>query len=95
MVLAVLFNILLPINVKAIDFGVLTACTFDFYQTDTIFAQLFGFTETASFSDAFEEAGYEGSNFIMGLGISFAFVIAFPFYVLLHKASVYVCQGEV
>ena len=67
MVLAVFFNILLPANVKAIDFGVLQACTFDFYQTDTLFAEMFGFVETESFSDAFEEAGYGGSNFMIGM----------------------------
>ena len=95
MVLAVLFNILFPVNAKVISFEILKACSFDFYQTDTIFAELFGFTETESFSDAFEEAGYEGSNFVMGMGISLLFVVSFPFYILFHKASVYVCADDV
>ena len=31
----------------------------------------------------------------MGMGISFIVIVAFPFYIALHKCSVYVCKGEV
>ena len=32
---------------------------------------------------------------MIGLGISFMVIVAFPVYILSHKASVYVCHGQV
>ena len=57
--------------------------------------EAFGFKESESFNPSFEEAGIEGSNFIIGLGPVFLFIAIFPIYILIHKCSRYVFQDDV
>lgn len=45
--------------------------------------------ETESFNENFIEAGIEGSNFIIGIGPMFIFVVLFIFYMLVHRCAVY------
>ena len=41
---------------------------FDVFQADTIFFELFGYGETESFDQIFEDSGYEGCNFVLLTG---------------------------
>lgn len=90
MVLAVLFDILLPSNVMVILREITKACNFDFFYTADFYTVWFGFKETASYSEHFELAGFGGSNFIIGLGTMFIFIVIFPLSVLLKIAMRYV-----
>ena len=45
---------------------------------------MFDFVPTRSYSDKFDDASYSGSNFIIGIGTLFIFVVLFPMYVLTH-----------
>ena len=47
-----------------------------------------------SFSPSFDSAGMDGSNFIVGIGPIFVSMIAFPIYVLIHKTTKYIFQGQ-
>ena len=68
--------------------------SFDIFTTENIYNSLFGFVDSPTFSDAFGEAGLEGSNFINGLGPLFLTVIIFPFYVIIHKSSQYLFKDS-
>ena len=48
-----------------------------------------------SFNAAFDNAGFEGSNFIIGIGILFFYYILFPIYVAIHQISKYVFQDQI
>lgn len=77
MVFAVLFNLFLPENLKAILVETMKACSFDFFSTEIYFVQIFGFKYTDSFLERFEEAEIEGSNFVILLGPIFIYIVAF------------------
>ena len=55
---------------------------------------VFNFHETESFSPTFEEAGMEGSNFILGIGPIFLSMVLFPIYVAVHQMTRYIFQGQ-
>ena len=80
-VLSSLFSILTPTNSGVIQTEILKATAFDFYHTENLYVKIFGFKETESFSDAFEDAGLSGSNFMIGIGPLFIFCVLFPAYV--------------
>ena len=46
---------------------------------------MFGFVPSRSYSEKFDEASFSGSNFIIGIGTLFIFVVFFPIYVLTHN----------
>lgn len=93
-VLAVYFDLLLPTNIKAILVAINKTCNFDLFKTDDIYAELFGFEDTESFSEKFEENGLDGSNFIIGIGPILLFVIYFPVWVIIHFILRKIYQGE-
>ena len=80
---------------QEIFFEILKLCGFDFYQTEGIFGALFDFKESEPISDAFEEATFDSSTFVVGLGVTFFFMMAFPVYKLSHMVSVYLCKDKV
>lgn len=55
---------------------------------------MFNFAETPSFSDNFEDAGIEGSNFVLSLGTMFSFVVLFPLWLLVKAVARMLCTGS-
>ena len=86
-VLAGLFKIKIPENLRIILIEVTKACNFDLISTEKLYKKYFGFRDTPSFSLNFEEADYEGSIFIVGLGTLFLFIVGFPFYALTRSIA--------
>ena len=76
--LTVLFNLKTPSNVKSILVKMLKLSNFDLYKTETIYTQVFGFLNTEAFNQLFESAGFDTTNFIIGIGPIFISVIVFP-----------------
>ena len=58
LVLQILFRLDIPANMYKILGPILMLSNFDVYPTDFLYAFLFGFTETESFDQIFEEAGF-------------------------------------
>lgn len=93
-VFAVFFNLLMPSNVQTVEIQILKACSFDLFQTELIYTEIFGFMESDDFSEKFNLAGLAGSNFIVGIGPVFIFVVIFPIYVLIHLGMKNLFKGE-
>ena len=93
-VLAVYFDLLIPANIKAILVAINKTCNFDLFKTDDIFAEFFGFEDTESFSEKFEETGLDGSNFIIGIGPIFLFVVYFLGWMIIHSIMKKFFEGE-
>jgi hypothetical protein len=74
-----LFRIRLPANVMSVMIEILKLANFDLLRTGWLIDKIFKFSDTPSFSATFEEASYEGSNFILGIGSMF---IAMVYYAL-------------
>ena len=77
-----LFRIRLPTNVQVVFVELLKLAAFDLFQTETIYMKIFKFTKTESFSAAFDEAAFGGSNFIIGIGPMFLAMVFYAFYLL-------------
>ena len=73
--LQILLRIEIPINVSEVLLPIQQLANFDVYQTDTAYEEIFGFGETEPFDQVFEEAEFEGSNFIVGIGPLFIVVV--------------------
>jgi hypothetical protein len=80
--LTCLFKIRLPANVMQVNLEILQVAAFDFFQSDVILQAVFNFTETPSFSQDFEEASFGGSNFIIGNGPMFLFMVGYIIFLL-------------
>jgi hypothetical protein len=80
--MTVLFRIRLPANVQVVFVELLKLAAFDLLQTETIYMKIFKFSETDSFSAAFDEAAFGGSNFIIGIGPMFLAMVFYAFYLL-------------
>ena len=92
--MALLYEVLLPENMFIIFFEVNNACNFEFYDTEELYNELFGFKDTPAFSRTFEDAGIYGSNFVLSIGTLFLFIILFPAWLLI-KASVAIILTKV
>ena len=90
--MAVLLDIMLPENLQATLIQVQSACNFDFYDTETLYTDFFKFGETESFSEEFEAAGLDGSNFVIGMGTMFMFVVTFPIILALKAIGRRFCS---
>ena len=73
---------------------ILKSTAFDFYQTEIYFTKLFGFLDSDSLSEQFEEADVSGSIFITGIGPMFFCIVLFPIYILIHKCAQYLFKGH-
>ena len=60
---------------------VLKLSNFDVFQTDYLYAVISGFGETPYFDQVFNDSGFEGSNFIVGIGPLFIMFITFIVWV--------------
>lgn len=56
-VLGVFFDCYWPPNAQIILISLLKSCSFDLFQTESIYTEIFGFKDSESFSDLFDEAG--------------------------------------
>ena len=92
--LGILYKILLPDNLQIIQIEVSKACAFDFFYTEDLYYEVFDFRETPSFSEFFEAAGIEGSNFVIGIGTLFFFVVGFPCWLLFKYCLRRSCAGH-
>ena len=72
---------------------ILKSTAFDFYQTEIYYKEFFGFLESESLSDTFNEADVQGSIFIIGIGPVFLYIALFPIYVLIHRSAQYLFKG--
>ena len=87
-VMSVLFNnLLMPENDYAIKVIIMKLTAFDFFNSEELYNRWFEFGPTPSFSDQFDEAGYGGSNFILGIGPIFLFFIGFLCFMVLHTLA--------
>ena len=93
MVMTVFFHSLIPPNASVIMVEILKSCNFELFDSEPYF-EYFSFGNSESYSDTFEEAGFEGSIFVMGLGCVFIFVVLFPAYILFHALMKYVFKDE-
>ena len=75
-----LFRIKLPTNVQVVFVEILKLAAFDLFQTETIYMKIFRFSKTESFSTSFDEAAFSGSNFIIGIGSMFLFIVFYALY---------------
>ena len=74
---------------------VLQLCSMDFFDTDSMFDEMFGFRETPAFQtivfkdgsekSGFADAGYDSSNFFQLIGPIFFFVVFFVVFVIVKK----------
>ena len=94
MMLGLFFSLLQPPNAKIIQIELYKAVAFDFFQTETIYVEVFGFKDSESFNDAFDEAGVQGSTFIIGIGPIFFFIIIFPVFIFFHQFVSWLFKGE-
>ena len=84
LVLTILFRLDIPVNLHDILGPILKLSNFDVFQTDLMFAFLFGFQDSESFDGVFDDSGFEGSNFIVGIGPLFVMVVVFVVWVPLQ-----------
>ena len=92
-VLEVFFFCETPANAKVIMIEILKSCNFEVFDGGPFF-ELLKFKESKSFTEIFEEANYEGSVFIEGLGSLFFGIMIFPIYILIHSISKRCCKGH-
>ena len=92
--LAILLGIFLPENLQIILIEVTKACNFDFFNTEDLFNNVFDFKETPSFSETFEAAGIEGSNFVLSIGTLFIFIVVLPAWLLFKTCLRKVCRNN-
>ena len=90
--LAIIYKLLLPENMLVIQIEINKACNFDFYNTENLYMETFSFGETESFSDQFEIAGFEGSNFIIIIGPIFGFIVLLPMWFLFKELVRRICH---
>ena len=84
MVLSVFFDTLQPTNSKVVEFAILKACSFDFFQTNDLYMLMFGLGDSESLDDDFKNSGMNGSIFIKGIGPIFLFIMAYSLAFLLQ-----------
>ena len=62
-------------------------CAFDFFQTESLYEAVLGLVPGESFSEIFEEADIQGTNYIVGIGPIFLYALFFPIFILVHQLS--------
>ena len=84
--LTVLFNTKTPANSKPVFIKVLKLANFDLFRTENLYEDIF--EEVEPLNQDFEDAGFSDSNFIVGLGPVFFFIVLFvPFRLLMVDIS--------
>ena len=78
--LSSLFKVRIPAVALVVLTTILQLAAFDLFKVGTLLQKIFSFSDTPAFNSSFAEAGYENSNFILGLGLmNFAIVYYFVF----------------
>ena len=75
-----LFRIRLPSNLQVVFVEILKLAAFDLLHTEEIYMKIFRFSKTESFNTSFDEAAFSGSNFIIGIGSMFLFIVFYALY---------------
>lgn len=78
----------MPSNAMSIMIMILRLAAFDLFKTEKAYEKIFHFTKTESFSPIFEQAGYEGSNFINGTGILLGILIFYGIFLGIRKIMI-------
>jgi hypothetical protein len=84
----------MPPNAMKIMTMILSLAAFDFFQTEKILNGIFRFKETSSFSGIFENAGFTGSNFIIGIGPMFILMVLYIIYLAFRALVLFYCKEE-
>lgn len=90
--LTILFRLSIPVNMFDIFGPLLQLSNFDVFKTDIIYEIIFGFGETEPFDQIFEEAGFEGSNFIVGIGPLFIIVVLSLVWIIIQKCMKHIIK---
>ena len=85
MTLVVLLDLNAPVNMQSVYIATLKISNFDIYQTEDLYKEWFGFEDTESWNQLFEEADISGSNFIILIGPTFIAVVLFPLFYLYRR----------
>ena len=82
--LTCLFTIRLPANVMSVNIEILQVAAFDLFHSDVILQKIFNFSSTPSFNTVFDEASFNGSNFIIGNAPMFVFMVAYFLFLIIR-----------
>ena len=94
-VITALFDLYTPTNANIIMVSILQLTAYDFYQTEELYGEVLGLKQGSSLNPIFENCGFDGSNFIIGIGPLFITYIIFPLYVLIHRIFRYFFKDQV
>ena len=92
LVLSILFRLEIPQNMHDIMGPILKLSNFDVFQTDYLYLVIFGFGETPYFDQVFSDSGFEGSNFVVGIGPIFIMVVFFLSWVPMQMLMKYIVE---
>jgi len=92
--LTCLFKIRLPSNVMSVNIEILKIAAFDLFQSDWFLMKIFRFSDTPSISPEFQEATFEGANFIIGNGPMMLFMIGYFVFLLARWGITYQFKDE-
>ena len=97
LVLSALFDLNIPDSAFMVMELILKMCSMDFFQTDSIFEELFNFRETEEFGkrenldgeeySKYPQAGYDSSNFFLLLGPLFFVIIAYLLFIAVKNLA--------
>ena len=74
---------------------ILNLAAFDFFQTEKILNGIFRFKKTESLSQIFQDAGFVGTNFILGIGPIFLMLVAYTIYLAIRAVVLKCSKGEI
>ena len=72
----------------SINQKLLNLANFDLIHIENAVNHTLNFTETNSYSDIFDQAGYNGSNFILGIGLMFPTIVYYFFYLTVRAIAI-------
>ena len=99
--LSALFAIRMPTNALEIMIMIMNLASFDVFNTEKIYMKIFRFKETDSYNSIFDDAGFSGSNFILGIGPMFMMMVYYCLYlafremVLRNFTGDYYCEKKI
>ena len=73
---------------------ILNLAAFDLFHTEKILNGVFHFKTTESVSTIFDDAGYTGSNFIIGIGPIFLMLVLYAIYLAIRAIVRRNCKEE-
>lgn len=77
-----------------VNIELLKLAAFDLFQTEWLLEKVFSFSSSPSFSDTFDQAAYEGSNFIILIAPLFIYMCAYLFFLFIRWVVVRGFEGE-